>query len=79
VIQHGVDGVLTPPKNAQALALALVRMMADSHLRSSVVAAGLQTAQQYDWTEIAKRVLQVYERAQGSASPQGLSLAGVGK
>ena len=78
VIRHGVDGVLVPPKNAQALALALVRMMADTHLRRSLVAAGERTAQQYDWTEIARRVLQVYERAQGYPQPQGLSLAGAG-
>jgi phosphatidylinositol alpha-mannosyltransferase len=78
VIRPGVDGVLAPPKNAQALALALVRMMADTDLRRSLVAAGRQTAQQYDWTEIARRVLQVYERAQGLAQPQGLSMAGVG-
>jgi phosphatidylinositol alpha-mannosyltransferase len=78
VIQHGVDGVLTPPKNAQALALALVRMMADTALRRSLATAGQQTAQQYDWTEIACRVLQVYERAQGIAHPQDVHMAGVG-
>lgn len=78
VIRHGLDGVLAPPKNAQALALALVRMMADSDLRRTVVATGRETAQQYDWTEIARRVLDVYERAHGSAHSQGLTLAGVG-
>lgn len=78
VIQHGVDGVLAPPKNPQALALALVRMMADTTLRQTLIAAGQQTAQQYDWPEIARRVLQVYERAQGLAQPQELSLARVG-
>ena len=78
VIRPGIDGLLAPPKNAQALALTLVRMMADTGLRSSLVASGRQTAQQYDWTEIARRVLQVYERAQGSAQSQGLSMAGVG-
>jgi phosphatidylinositol alpha-mannosyltransferase len=78
VIRPGVDGLLAPPKNVQALALALVRMMADTGLRTSLVAAGRQTAQEYDWPEIARRVLQVYERAQGSAESPALSLAGVG-
>src|SRR3712207_116352 len=72
VIRPGVEGMLAPPKNAQALALALVRMMADTGLRRSLVAAGKQTAQQYDWTEVARRVLQVYERAQGSSQQQAL-------
>ena len=76
VIRHGVDGILAPPKNAHALALALVRMMADTDLRRSLVAAGQQTAQHYDWPEIARRVLHVYERAQGIAQPQGLSMVG---
>lgn len=78
VIRHGVDGLLAPPKNSQALALTLVRMMADSELRRSLVAAGQQTAQQYDWPEIARRVLQVYQKAQGTAHPQELIMAGVG-
>ena len=78
VIQHGIDGIMAPPKNAQTLALALVRLMADTHLRRSLAAAGRQTAQQYDWTEIARRVLLVYERAQGSTQTQALSMAGVG-
>ena len=78
VIRHGVDGVLAPPKNAQALALALVRVMADADLRKSLVAAGRQTAQHYDWTEIARRVLQVYERAQASAQSHDMTMARVG-
>jgi phosphatidylinositol alpha-mannosyltransferase len=69
---------LAPPKNAQALALALVRLMADTSLRKSLAAAGQQTARQYDWAEIARRVLHVYERAQGSAQTQALRMAGVG-
>jgi glycosyltransferase involved in cell wall biosynthesis len=73
-----VDGILAPPKNAQALALALVRMMADSDLRRALVTAGRETAQQYDWTEIARQVLHVYERAQGSVPSQKLTMAGVG-
>lgn len=78
VIQPGVDGLLASPKNPQALALALVRMMADSGLRNSLTTAGRQTAQQYDWTEIARRVLRVYENAQRTSLSQDLSMAGVG-
>jgi phosphatidylinositol alpha-mannosyltransferase len=77
VIRPGVDGSLVPPKDANALALALVRMMADSELRRSLVMTGRQTAQRYDWTEIARQVLHVYERAMGTAQTQELSMAGM--
>ncbi|MFT4040033.1 MAG: glycosyltransferase family 4 protein [Thermomicrobiales bacterium] len=78
VIRNGVDGLLAEPKNPQALALALVRMLADSELRANLVAAGRATAQRYDWPQIAQRVLTVYERAQGASPAPELSLAGMG-
>ncbi|MCA9878887.1 MAG: glycosyltransferase family 4 protein [Thermomicrobiales bacterium] len=78
VIRHGVDGLLATPKNPQALALTLVRMLADGELRRSLTVAGLETAQRYDWPQIAQRVLQVYDRALGTVEPPAIRLAGVG-
>lgn len=78
VIRHGVDGLLATPKNPQALALALVRMLADGDLRRSLTVAGRETAQRYDWPQIAQRVLHVYDRALGTVEPPAIRMAGVG-
>jgi phosphatidylinositol alpha-mannosyltransferase len=63
VIEHGVTGLLAKPKDSNDLALALVRMLADSELRHKVVENGLQHVQQFSWENVARRVLAVYERA----------------
>lgn len=60
VIDHGRDGWLVRPQDATGLALALVRLLADTQLRAAIAAAGLRTARRYSWSEIALRVLAVY-------------------
>ncbi|HEX5505697.1 MAG TPA: glycosyltransferase family 4 protein [Thermomicrobiales bacterium] len=61
VIAHGRDGWLVPPQESTALALALVRLLADRALREAIAAAARQTARRYAWSEVARRVLAVYE------------------
>ena len=61
VITHGEDGWLFAPQDPVALALALVRLLADRELRARIATAGRQTAQRYAWSAIARRVLAVYE------------------
>lgn len=63
VIEHGVTGLLAKPKDSNDLALALVRMLADTELRQQVVKNGLRHVQQFSWENVARRVLAVYERA----------------
>ncbi len=60
VITHGEDGWLVAPQDPVALALALVRMLADRELRERIAGAGRVTAQRYAWSAIAQRVLTVY-------------------
>lgn len=73
VITPGHDGLLAPPKDANALALALVRVLADSPLRTRLAAAGMVTADRYAWPQIATRVLGVYERAMRITAAESLS------
>jgi phosphatidylinositol alpha-mannosyltransferase len=61
VIDHGQDGWLVPPQDPVALALALVRLLADREKREEIAAAGLRKARRYAWSEIARRVLDVYQ------------------
>lgn len=63
VVQNGRNGVLVEPKDPQALALALVRALADRELRERLGAAGIESAQQYDWSNVAQQVLESYGRA----------------
>ncbi len=75
VMTNGKEGLLVPPKDPHALALAIVRVLADTRLSERVATLGQETASHYAWPEIATRVLAVYERA-GRATPSPL-LSGV--
>ena len=47
VIRQGVDGLLVEPKNADALALGIVRLLADTELRQRVRLNALARAEQF--------------------------------
>ena len=68
VVTHGQEGLLVPPKDPQALALAIVRLLADRELRGRLGAAGQVTATSYDWPRVAARVLDVYQRSAAGAA-----------
>ncbi len=71
VVKPGHDGLLVEPSNPQALALALVRVLADRELRASLGANGQVSARKFDWPEVAVQVLRAYERASVSARGAG--------
>lgn len=61
VIRAGQDGLLVEPKDAEALALGLVRILADSDLRGRLSKAGRERAESFTWERVARRVLALYE------------------
>jgi phosphatidyl-myo-inositol alpha-mannosyltransferase len=67
VVNRGHDGILVEPRDPQALALALVRVLADRDLRAMLGANGQVSAQKFDWPQVATQVLDAYERAAESA------------
>jgi phosphatidylinositol alpha-mannosyltransferase len=73
VMTHGQEGLLAKPRDPQALALAIVRLLADSPLRARLGSNGQLTASQYDWPKIASRVLSVYELTLRASSDERLS------
>jgi phosphatidylinositol alpha-mannosyltransferase len=59
-VRDGVDGILVPPGDADALASALIRILTDESQRRALAAAGLRRAQEYAWPKIAQRTLDFY-------------------
>jgi len=62
VVTHGVEGLLTLPKDAENLALSLVHLLADERLRQEMGARARVSAEQYSWDRVARRVLSYYQR-----------------
>ena len=62
VITHGQEGLLVPPKDDKELAKALLSLIFDEPLRQHLGACGMVTTQEYDWTKVARRVLDYYVR-----------------
>jgi glycosyltransferase involved in cell wall biosynthesis len=61
VIKDGVDGLLYPPGDVNALAQALRLLAADAMLRERLGAAAVLRAQDFTTDRIAPRVLAVYQ------------------
>ncbi len=62
VITDNVEGSLVEPRNPEALALALVHLLADDELRRACGRRARVRAEQYGWDRVAQRVLSYYER-----------------
>jgi phosphatidylinositol alpha-mannosyltransferase len=68
VVTHRREGLLVPPSHVDALAAALVHVLANHQVRQALAAAGPATAARYAWQDVAERVLQTYEQVQWSAT-----------
>jgi phosphatidylinositol alpha-mannosyltransferase len=60
VMQHGIEGLLVPPKDVKSLAQALVSLMTDEPLRRKMGAQGITKAADYNWPQIAQRIYNYY-------------------
>jgi phosphatidylinositol alpha-mannosyltransferase len=63
VVSDGVDGVLVPPADPQALAEELQRFWLEPERRLAMGAAGRRSAERYAWPRIANEITATYERA----------------
>jgi len=63
VVTNGVDGILVPPADPQALAEELQLLAHEPERIKAVGEAGRGTAERYAWPRIADEVAEVYERA----------------
>jgi len=63
VVTNGVDGILVPPADPQALGEELQLLAHEPERITAMGEAGRQTAERYAWPRIAEEVTEVYERA----------------
>jgi phosphatidylinositol alpha-mannosyltransferase len=70
VVTDGVDGILVPPADPQALAEELQLLAHEPERRTAMGEAGRRSAERYAWPHIAEEVTEVYERAAEPAAAQ---------
>src|SRR5262249_35912303 len=63
VVSSGVDGILVPPADPQALAEELQLLAHEPARMAAMGEAGRKSAERYAWPRIAEEVTEVYERA----------------
>ncbi|MCL4459845.1 MAG: glycosyltransferase family 4 protein [Chloroflexi bacterium] len=61
VVSDSVDGLLVPPKDEEALAETLIRLLQDPSLGYEMGQRGALKAQDYSWSKVARRVLNYYQ------------------
>lgn len=69
VIDDGVEGLLVPPKDDDALAGAIAQVLGDEGLRRGLVAAGDAKVQGYRWERVAGKVMDCYDAARHAPHP----------
>jgi len=63
VVRDGVDGILVPPRDPGALAMAVGRVLDDPALAQRLREAGRERAAAFDWSQVGAQVLDRYRRA----------------
>lgn len=64
MVENGTTGFIVPPKNVNALAEAIIKLLKDDKLRQKMGENAYKTVKEkFSWDKIAQRTLQVYEEA----------------
>jgi phosphatidylinositol alpha-mannosyltransferase len=71
VVRDGVDGILTPPRDAQAVAAAVARILEDAELSKRLSEAGRETAIRYSWDTVAGEIEAVYREVESQKRGPG--------
>ncbi len=60
VVDHGLNGLLVPPKDAEQLADAIASLLRDPELRARLSSNGSLRADEFRWDRVAGRVMDYY-------------------
>jgi phosphatidylinositol alpha-mannosyltransferase len=60
VLTNGIEGLAVPPRNAEKLAEAILKLLRDTNLRREMGSRGKPRAMQYDWTLVSRKLLDFY-------------------
>jgi phosphatidylinositol alpha-mannosyltransferase len=71
VVRPGVDGILVPPGDAQALAEALRDLYDEPDRRAEMARAAVRDVERFAWPHVAREVLTAYEDAIATPEPSG--------
>jgi phosphatidylinositol alpha-mannosyltransferase len=67
VVRDGVDGLLVPPGDPNALAGAIRRVLSEPELAATLSAGGRSRAEAFSWQAVAPRLEAIYDRVLGAA------------
>jgi phosphatidylinositol alpha-mannosyltransferase len=70
VVAHEQEGLLVPPRNAPALADALVQLLGDADSRREMGRRGQEKASKFSWDRVSQQVLDFYKRVAYGAPPE---------
>jgi phosphatidylinositol alpha-mannosyltransferase len=70
VVTHGVEGLLVKPKDSDALADGLLKLLGDADLRRDMAERGRLRAEEYRWDRVSQRVLSYYQQLQYEAATE---------
>ncbi len=73
VVRDGVDGMLVPRGDAQALAETLRDLWHDPARLRALALAGAERAERFAWPHVAAEVLDAYEDAIATPAPEGVA------
>jgi glycosyltransferase involved in cell wall biosynthesis len=68
LVRHGETGVMVVPRDADAIARAVRRLMNDAPERERLAGAALRAIHGLSWSAAARRTLDAYDRARGHAA-----------
>jgi phosphatidyl-myo-inositol alpha-mannosyltransferase len=68
VLEDGTAGRLVPVDDSDALAAALIEVLADDGARQRYVDAAAKAVRRYDWSVVAQDILRVYETVAGAGA-----------
>jgi glycogen synthase len=64
ISEHGRTGILCPPKDAEALGNAILKLVMDARLRRSIgVAAAAEVRNRWLWPHVVRKMREVYREA----------------